>query len=147
MTRRDKFAHALLKPINTAAVVLLGIYTVVWGSWLANPFWSVFGRAQLFSTLGMVAPEVFWGCLAIACGLVTIYGAYRRSYPALTFGSAVAGWHWFMISIFYFLGDWQNTGGITALVFAVYAAFIWLNIRVNYRQNPSQFHDESLSNQ
>ena len=132
---REKLASALLRPINPAAVVLLGVYTVVWGFWVANPFWNVFGQAELYGVLATVAPEVFWGSLAIACGLVTCYGAVRRRYKPLVRGAMVAGWHWMMISIFYFMGDPLNTGGITSLTFAVYAAFVFLNLRVNYREN------------
>lgn len=40
-----------------------------------------------------------------------------------------------MISILYFTGDPANTGGITALIFAVYAAFIYLNIKVNFKDD------------
>ena len=135
MTRREKFAEALLRPVNTAAIVILGVYTVTWGLWVANPFWSVFHGTQLFSALGLLAPEVFWGCLAITCGLFTIRGAYKRSYRALVIGAVFAAAHWLMIAFFYFLGDWTNTGGITSLTFAVYAAFIYLNIRVNHRND------------
>lgn len=130
-----KLAKALLLPINPAAVILLGIYTVVWGLWVANPFWSVFEAAKMFMPLASIAPEVFWGCLAIVCGLVTVYGAVKRKYGPLTRGAQASGWHWLMISIFYFIGDFTNTGGITALIFAVYAAFIYLNIRVNYKDD------------
>ena len=131
----DKLAKAVLLPINPAAVVLLGIYTVLWGIWVANPFWNVFGQAQLYGVLAQVAPEVFWGCLAIICGTVTIYGAVKRRYGPLVRGASFSGWHWLMISIFYFLGDPLNTGGITALIFAVYAAFVYLNIRVNFKND------------
>lgn len=131
-------AKALLLPINPAAVVILGIYTVCWGLWVANPFWTVFTQAPLYSTLATAAPdfvpaEVFWGCVAIFCGLVITYGAVRRRYRPLIVGAATAGWHWFMISFFYFMGDWQNTGGITALVLCIYGAFIYINIRVNFK--------------
>lgn len=135
MTRREKFAEALLKPVNTAAIVILGLYTITWGLWVANPFWSVFPGTQLFSALGLLAPEVFWGTLAVVCGLITVRGAYRRSYRALVIGALTAGAHWSMIAFFYFLGDWTNTGGITSLTFAIYAAFIYLNIRVNHRNH------------
>lgn len=131
----QKLAKALLLPINPAAVILLGIYTVVWGFWLANPFWTVFTQAPLYSALGALAPEVFWGCLAIFCGAVTCYGAFRRRYRPLVVGASVSGWHWFMISIFYFMGDPLNTGGITALIFSIYAAFVYLNIKVNFKDN------------
>lgn len=137
----EKLAIALLKPINPAAVVILGVYTVVWGIWLAVPFWSVFDTAPLYSALAQLAPELFWGSLAICCGLVTTYGAVKRRHRALIAGSIVAGWHWAIIGIFYFIGDWMNTGGITAITFAVYALFIWLNLRVNSKK---VVHDEDL---
>lgn len=136
MTRRQKIATSILRPINTSVIVLLGIYTVVWGIWLANPFWSAFQSAKLFSALGLVAPEVFWGTLAIVCGCITIFGVFRGSYRALTTGAATAGFHWMMIAVFYFIGDWMNTGGITSLTFAIYAGFIYLNLRVNFHEDP-----------
>lgn len=132
---RDKLVTALLQPINPSAVILLGFYTVVWGLWVANPFWTVFTQAALYSVLAQVAPEVFWGCLAIFCGSITIYGAWKRRYGPLTRGAAIAGWHWLMIATFYFMGDPFNTGGITALCFALYAAYVYLNIRVNFNED------------
>lgn len=134
-----KLAEALLLPINPAAVVLLGIYTTIWGFWVANPFWTVFSQAPLYDVLAsippaVIPPEYFWGTIAMVCGCITIYGAIKRSYRPLITGASVAGWHWFMISVFYFLGDAANTGGITALIFAVYGAFVYLNIKVNFKE-------------
>lgn len=134
LERLEKFAEALLKPINPAAVVLLGIYTMMWGLWVIVPFWDVFTTAKLFSVLlALPLPEAFWGGLAMACGSVTTYGAFHRGYESLTRGAQVAAWHWLMIACFYFAGDFANTGGITALFFAIYAAYIYLNIKINYR--------------
>jgi hypothetical protein len=128
----EKLAHALLLPINPAAVVILGMYTVLWGLWVASPFWDVFARAPLYSALASTTvPEFAWGILAIVCGLITIYGSYKRRYGPLTRGAGVSWAHWSMIAIFYFMGDPLNTGGITALTFAFYSAYIYLNIRVN----------------
>lgn len=134
-----KLAQALLLPVNPAAVVLLGIYTFVWGLWLANPFWTVFTQAPLYDVLARVPPDVipaeyFWGSIAIVVGCIIIYGAAKRYYRPLIIGASVAFWHWLMIATFYFWGDWQNTGGITSLVFCVYAAFIYCNVRINYKQ-------------
>ena len=133
----QKLAKALLLPINPAAVILLGIYTTVWGIWIANPFWTVFSQAKLYHALAtippaIVTPEIFWGLIAIVCGIIIIYGAVTRRYRPLITGAAVAGRHWLMIACLYFMGDWQNTGGITALIFAVYAGFIYVNIKVNF---------------
>jgi len=140
MTRTQKLAEALLLPINPAAVILLGIYTVVWGFWVANPFWTVFTQAPLYSVLADLAPEYFWGGLAMFCGAVTMYGAIKRHYRPLVTGASVMFWHWSMIALFYFMGDPLNTGGITSLIFAVYAAFIYLNIRVNFKNNKKSTH-------
>ena len=134
-------AHALLLPINPAAVIILGLYTTVWGLWLANPFWSVFSQAPLYDVLATVPPDVFpaeffWGTIAIVCGCIITYGAYKRYYRPLIIGASVATWHWLMIAVFYFWGDWQNTGGITSLMLAVYGAFIYLNVRTNYKDRP-----------
>lgn len=134
----SKFAEALLRPINPAVVVLLGLYTVVWGFWIANPWWEVFIKAPLYSKLNeatfcLVPPEILWGCLAMVFGAVTIYGAFKRSYRSLLIGAASMMWHWLMISIFYFLGDPSSTGGITAVFMVIYGAFLWLNLRVNFK--------------
>src|SRR5688572_25957657 len=140
----SRLAHALLLPINPAAVVLLGIYTFVWGLWLASPFWTVFTQAPMFRVLAHVPPDVipaeyFWGTVAVVVGSITIYGAFKRYYKPLVIGASVAFWHWLMIAVFYFWGDWHNTGGITALIFAVYAAFVYLNIRVNYKERGRRY--------
>lgn len=131
----ETLGEQLLKPINKSAIILLGIYTVVWGVWVVSPFWDVFTTAPLYSAmLGVIPAEWFWGITAIICGLVTVRGAVTRSYRALLAGAGVVGWHWFIISILYFIGDWHNTGGITALFLALYAAFIYLNLKVNHKQ-------------
>jgi len=84
--------------------------------------------------MATIAPEWGWGAFAIFCGTLMILGATRRSFGALTRGSGIVAIHWFLVGTCYFLGDWQNTGGITAIMMAVYAAFVYLNIRVNYKE-------------
>lgn len=140
MTRKERFAEALLLPINPALVVLLGIYTVVWGIWIANPFWDVFATAPLFSAMAGIFPEWVWGSIAIFAGATTIMGAVVRSYGALTRGAMTAALHWLVISILYFMGDPLNTGGITSLVIATYAAVVYWNIRINFRPDKRNGH-------
>jgi len=130
----EKLIVALLRPINGTGVIILGVYTLVWGLWVASPFWTVFTKAELYGALATIAPEMFWGCLAIACGLTIILGVHHRSIKALMTASLVGAWHWSMISFLYFLGDIANTGGITSLTFAVYAAYTYLNLRINRNQ-------------
>lgn len=142
---KEHLAGALLKPINPAASVILGIYTILWGLWVVNPYWSVFARAPLYDVMAQLAPEWMWGCFALLCGGLMAYGATKRSYRALTNGAGAVWFHWCIIGICYFLADWQSTGGITSLCIACYAAFVYLNIRVNYKDTkhlPDHFYIE-----
>lgn len=131
MTRVEKIAHSLTKPINPSVIIILGVYTMLWGIWIINPFWSVFGTAPLYHSMAAIAGEWFWGGIAIIAGIVISRGALKPSYTNLHLGAFVACLHWLAIAILYFAGDWHNTGGLTALTFAVYAAVIWVNIKIN----------------
>lgn len=129
MTRQ--FLKALFKPINTSAVVILGLFTMLWGSWVAAPWWHVFTRAPVYSYMLSLAPEWVWGTVAIVAGIVMILGVFANSYRSLALGSWIGGMHWLVISVLYFIGDWQNTAGITVMAFAVYSAYIHLNLKIN----------------
>lgn len=135
MVKEYKLTQALLRPVNTSAIIILGVYTVVWGLWVGNPHWSVFERAPLYSKMSELFNESAWGGIAIIAGIVISYGAFRPSYRALIIGSGVAAIHWLIIAIMYFWGDWQSTGGITSLVFAFYGSYVYLNIRVNNKRD------------
>lgn len=125
-----KIADALLAPVSQAIVVLLGVYTALWGCWLVWPWTNVFGQAQVYSQMGSIAPEYVWGFIAIACGLGMLWGALRPNYAALTTSCVVGFGHWFVISILYMMGDIVNTGGITCLFLSIYAAYIYLNTKI-----------------
>lgn len=121
----------MLKPVNTAAIIILGVYTTLWGFWVANPFWDVFSRAAIYSWMNDTMPEFVWGMIALAVGILMIYGVVKHSYRSLITGALVGYFHWLAIAIMYFGGDWQNTGGITASIISIYCGFIWLNITKN----------------
>ena len=104
---------------------------MLWGCWVAAPWWDVFTRAHVYSYMLSLAPEWTWGAVAIVAGFAMILGVLANSYRSLTMGSWIGGIHWFVISVLYFIGDWQNTGGLTVLAFAVYSAYIHLNLKIN----------------
>jgi hypothetical protein len=131
MTKTEKIAYSILRPINPSLIIVLGTYTILWGLWILNPFTDVFAAAALYSVMASLAGEWFWGGIAILSGLFVIRGALKPSYFNLRLGSFIGFFHWFIITLMYFAGDIVNTGGITALTFAVYSALVWLNIKVN----------------
>jgi hypothetical protein len=125
-----RLLREILAPINTAAIMILGVFTVLWGLWVFVPFWDVFSRAAAFHYF-LILPEFFWGGVAISAGMAMVYGVLKSSYKSLTTGAMVGFFHWFVICVFFFAGDWQNVGGVTYMMISVYCAFIWLNLRVN----------------
>lgn len=131
MKKRYQIAESILRPLNPAVIIILGIYTIIWGLWIANPFWSVFGQAQLYSAMATVAGEEVWGTVSVLTGLLIVRGALTTTFTNLQIGAFAGFFHWFLIAMFYFVGDFMNTGGITSLTFAVYAGVVWLNVRVN----------------
>lgn len=132
----NKLAAALLYPVSQVVTALLGIYTIVWGLWVANPFWDTFTHAELYSALLQFCPfEWVWGTFAIIAGVLTLFGLMRHLERTIFYGAGVAGFHWFIIAIFYFMGDVVNTGGITAMFLAVLSSYIYLNCKINYQFN------------
>lgn len=139
----ERLAKALLLPINPALVIVLGIFTVVWGLWVIVPWSDAFAKAEVYSTLAHLAPEYFWGGFAIFCGLITCYGAVKRLYRPLVRGALASFFHWFIIFVMMVTADIGDPSGVTALVFAVYAGLVGLNIRVNFKddkKNPKILH-------
>jgi hypothetical protein len=136
MTTPEKVAKSLLKPINPTVIIVLGLYTIVWGLWIINPFWSMFSQGAVYSAMAAVhifgiPPEVLFGSIALIAGSIVVRGALKPSFGNIQLGALIGFFHWFTIAILCFMADWQASGGITALTFAIYCGLVWLNIKVN----------------
>lgn len=127
----ERIKASMMNPINTSAVIILGVFTISWGLFVIAPWWDVFSTAQLYEYLHFLAPEWVWGAVAIVAGSIISWGVIKNSYKSLALGSWIGFIHWFLISVLYFAGDWQNTGGITVLAFAIYSAYVHLNLKIN----------------
>lgn len=127
----DKFKKAMFRPINTAAISIMGAFTVLWGLWVGNPLWSVFDQAEVYSFMTVFMPEWAWGILAVCVGASMLYGVAKASFRPLRGGALVGFYYWLFASLNFFAGDWQNTGGITLLMIALYCGFIALNLHIN----------------
>lgn len=138
MKRLEKIASGLMRPVNTTLILVLGVYTVTWGLWLISPWWTVLTQAALYSQMAHLAAEWVWGLFAVGTGILTVRGALKPSYDNLHLGAFVSAMFWLVISLMYFIGDWTNTGGITALTFFTYSAVVWVNVKAN-----KQFYDKS----
>lgn len=124
---------ALKKPINTAAISLMAVYTILWGFWVGNPFWDVFEQSTMYDKMSVAFPEAAWGTFALLIGIGMLLGVVVNSKRSLSWGSFVGFMHWLVISGLYVWSDWQNTAGLTGLMVAVYCAYIYLNIKINLK--------------
>lgn len=134
--KTDEVARGMRKPINTAAISIMGMYTFIWGLWLALP-WATFSRSPIYELMLSLAPEIVWGVAAMCIGALILWGVFSQTYKALVRGALAGFYYWFVISGFYLLGSWQSTGWINAFMVAVYCAFVAINLRVN----KSSLHD------
>lgn len=121
---------ALRRPINPAAILIMAVYTILWGFWIGNPWWDVFHRSHIYDLMNFF-PEWLWGITAMASGLAMLRGVVVKSIDALTLGAFIGFMHWIVIAVVYLVGDWQHTSGITSLMVSVYCAYVYLNLRLN----------------
>jgi hypothetical protein len=128
---KQAFIELMFKPAHIAIVALVGTYTLLWGLWIAVPGWEVFTTAMLYENMLTLAPEIVWGSIAALIGAVACYGAATHSYICTRLSGSLIWAYWFVIAILYLSADWHNTGGITALFFMVYGAYIFINTKLN----------------
>jgi hypothetical protein len=138
--KTDEIARGLRKPINTAAISIMGTYTLVWGLWLAMP-WATFSRSPIYEMMNTLAPELVWGLAAMGIGLMMLHGVFKMSYNALHRGALAGFYYWLVVSGFYIVGSWQSVGWINACMVSIYCAFVAINLRVNRKVVDSSLHD------
>lgn len=127
----ENLRQTLLRPINPAVIVVLGIYTMIWGVWIMSPWWSVFPHSPVYSLMAHYGTEYLWGSIAIAAGSIITRGALKPVYWNIELGSWVSFFFWLAIAILYVCSDWHTTAWLSAACFSIYSGIIWLNIRVN----------------
>jgi len=143
--KTDEIARGLRKPINTAAISIMGAYTFVWGLWLTLP-WSTFDRSVIYEYMERLAPEIVWGIVAMLIGLFMLRGVWKQSYRALHTGAAAGFYYWLVIAVFYILGSWQSVGWINSFMVSLYCAFVAINLRVNKKFIDPELHDNNKVN-
>lgn len=133
-------AFGLLRPINKFSPVLLGMFTSLWGLWLISPFWHTFTTAPLWSKMHEFAPEWAWGTWSLTAGMLVSWYTATEQHVAQARALCFIVFHWLAVGWLMWFGDWKNTGGLTYSAIALYAAFLFLNVRINYAHKLSNWH-------
>lgn len=127
----DMLIERLQAPASHATLIFVAAYTFTWGLWLL--VFDVFKQADLYDTLMSIGPENAFGFLAIVSGVCMALAVLYDEYPFTGYGALIGCVFWGLVGVGYFIGDYENTGGITALGISVYSAFMYLNIRINQK--------------
>lgn len=130
-TVSEAVKNAMFRPINKSASVILGITSLVWGFWVANPFWRVFDSAQVYYVLNALAPEWMWGLIPMLIGIGMIVGIAKSRFTTLLASVRIGFYFWFFTSLCFFIGDWQNTAGIIYSMVTLYCGYVALNLSIN----------------
>ncbi len=119
----DKLARRLLQPINTSVISILGVFNVLFGTWMLLPF----------SVLGIPAfmPEWAIGTITLGVGASIVLGSAKESYPLLATGCAMGSIAWIVGTVLSISIDWHTPAWIFSLMIALYCAFVYINISVN----------------
>lgn len=133
-------AFGLLRPINKFSPILLGVFTSLWGLWLISPWWSTFGTAPLWSKMSDLAPEWAWGLWSLTAGMLVSYFTAKEKHVEQAQALGFIVFHWFTVGWLMWFGDWRNTGALTYSAISLYAAFLFLNVRINYAHLVSDWH-------
>lgn len=123
--------ESMFRPINKAASAILGLFSILWGFWVGNPWWEVFTQAEIFHVMEWVMPEWLWGVTAFLVGVSMLFGLIRSHFNFLVGGCYLGFYFWTFASTCFFLGDWKNTGGITLAMIALYSGYVALNLSIN----------------
>lgn len=127
----DDFSEIFIKPMNVHSLYILALLCSLWGLWVGSPFWEVTDSEQVFSFLVSVAPEWMFGGVAVTIGVALFACIGLNRISCIKYLTAAAFYFWFAVSMCFFVGDWQNTGGVTNSAIALYCGYAALNLSVN----------------
>lgn len=127
----DSIKDTFIKPMNVSSLMIFGTFCLLWAIWIIHPGWAVFETAKMFSVMSYIMPEWAWGAVSAVLGVLVYYGVLSQNIKCIKTTTLIGFYMWTMVSICYFIGDWQNTGGITIAIIAIYSGYAALNIAIN----------------
>jgi hypothetical protein len=126
----DAFKEAMFRPINKSASAILGVFSILWGFWLANPLWSVFYHQEVYEVM-QILPEEVWGGLAMIVGLGMLFGQKNGRFKMLKWSVLSGFYFWLFVAIASLAGHWSDPAGVTMLMVAAYSGYVALNLSIN----------------
>lgn len=111
--------------------LLSALGLILWGTWVASPFWDSFGTVDAYSILVQIAPGRAFGMGAILLGFLQVIGAHYLLMSLRKVAAMITLFFWILLSLAIFAGNFHSTGAVGYLIFAVMniAIFYELSLR------------------
>ena len=107
---------------------LPALFLILWGTWIANPAWNTFADSSVFSYMGKIMPELWWGLIYLTAGLVQLILLFTSNLRLRQVSSITTVFILLSLTIFTAVGKYQSTAAITYFVFAVCEMFAYTEI-------------------
>lgn len=122
-TRGWRRLAEILRTQDTPPVELaLGLYTTLWGGWLALPWFDTFPASPAYAGLQALAPEPVWGCGILVLGFGQLYALlwlHQRLRLCLLFAHAGL---WTFIALSTFVASGGTAAGVPHFILMALAA-------------------------
>jgi len=78
-----KYYHATPETIGSM-IFMVGCVQLIWGLWIASPFWSALGENEFlaflpFKGIPLMVSEFIWGGITASIGLSLLYSLWNHS--------------------------------------------------------------------
>jgi hypothetical protein len=122
----NRFARVFWQPISRFNILLSGIYSFMWGLWVATPTWDVFNRSPIYESLNWAGSELIWGGVQMLVGIALVFAAFDNIHwmKWATFAGFVS---WMLVSLGFAFSDWHNPGMWVAGFISATNAYMFLN--------------------
>lgn len=115
-------------PISRFSVFIAGIYSFMWGLWVATPAWDAFPTSEIYEYLAWSGSEITWGSIQMLVGICLLIAAFD-SRKAMKWASFAGFVSWFLVAFSFIIADWQNAGMWVTGYIAANHAYFYLNLK------------------
>lgn len=85
---------------------------ILWGLWVASPWWDVFSRLPIHSFMASVASEGMWGGAMLIVGLAQCIVLFRGSVRVRRYMTVICMFVWITLAVAFLLGNPNTVGGV-----------------------------------
>jgi len=120
------FWRLFTQPVSKFSILLAGIYSFMWGTWVFSPFWDAFSISPIYSVMDGTGSELGWGLVQMVVGVYLILSSLGqvKSIKWATFAGFMS---WSLIAMSFAISTPLGPGMWVAGYIASTNAYFYLN--------------------